>query len=129
MTSRNAHVGRTLHETVNPATDLLNGEGNDVDEYNDSTGSANGTAYLNTSLRHVDNVQLEINTNDAGLSSSAVGVQVVEARPAVPGDFASASDFVPGTVYFRIADEDGSGEISNDTDISSLSFNLVAEGE
>jgi len=110
------------------ATDgqLLNGAGERVTEYNDTDGDANGTSYLKTDISDIDSVQVSVSTNDPALSASGVGVQLTNARPAEPSDFFQDDAFVSGTIFFRIADEDGSGEINNDTDISNLEFNVTA---
>lgn len=109
-----------------PSGRFLNGAGEDTAEYNDTDGDANGETFIKTDLGRVDVAQVTIDTNDASLSASAVGVVVADARPAVEGDFDSAEDFEEGTIHFTLVDEDGSGEISNDTAIESLDFSYVA---
>lgn len=112
--------------TADASSDLFNGAGDPTDEYNDTDGDANGTAYLKTDLVDVNEATVSVKVNDPALSASAVGVQVADAQPAEPSDFFEDAAFVDGTILFTLVDEDGSGEIADDTDISSITFTVQA---
>jgi len=109
--------------TADDSSDLFDGNGAPTDVYNNS--GANSTSYLKTNLGGLDHAEVSINVNDAALSSSNVGVQVADARSAEPSDFVNDEDFVDGSVIFTLVDEDGSGEIADDTDITSLEFQVT----
>lgn len=106
--------------------DMVDGGGNATSDYNVS--AENSTTYILTNLSRVDDVQVSIDTQDASISTSGVGVQVVAARPAQPSDFVNDADYIDGAVLFRLADEDGSGEIADDTsiDANDLTFSYTA---
>lgn len=112
--------------TGDDSSDLYNGAGDPTNEYNDTDGDANGTAYIKTNLPSVDHAEVSIAVNDPALSASAVGVVVADAQPAEASDFFQADAFVDGTIIFTLVDEDGSGEISDDTDISNVEFTVTA---
>lgn len=114
-------------ETLTPGDDMYDGDGAATDEYNNTDGDANGTSYLKADMADVDIAQVTVRVNDPALSTSAVGVQVSDARPATPSDFQAAEDYVSGAILFTLVDEDGSGEIADDTDISgTLEFDVTA---
>ena len=117
----------TLTPTADAESDLLAGDGTTTDVYNDS--GANSTAFLKTNLPRVDHAQVTVAVNDGALSTSAVGVVVADARPAEESDWVATDDHVPGAILFTLVDEDGSGEIADDTDITSLEFEVVATQE
>jgi len=129
MTLRNAFVGRTLFQTAAADEDIRNGLGNQTTEYNDTDGEANGNTFLTTSLRSIDHAQVTVSTNNSGLSANNVGVQVTTARPAVPGDYSTDFNFIPGSVLIVLTDEDGTGELADDFNIESLEFEVVAQGQ
>jgi len=116
-------VVETAVPTADSTSDLFDGNGDPTDVYNDS--GANSESFLKTDLGSIDHAEVSINVNDAALSSSNVGVQVADARPAEPSDFVNDADFVDGAVHFTLVDEDGSGEIADDTDITSLEFTVT----
>jgi len=116
-------VVETAVPTADDSSDLFDGNGDTTDVYNNS--GANSTSYLKTNLGGLDHAEVSINVNDGTLSTSSVGVQVADARPAEPSDFVSPGDYVDGSVIFTLVDEDGSGEISDDTDITSLEFQVT----
>lgn len=128
MTGRNPHYQERRSETLTAADDLYNGVGSTTDEYNDTDGNANGETFLRSGLRNVDQVQVSVSANDGALSANNVGVQVSDARPATASDFNSASDYINGSISITLTDEDGTGEISDDTDISNLEFEVDAVG-
>lgn len=116
-------VVETAVPTADDTSDLFDGAGDPTDVYNNS--GANSTSYLKTDLGNLSHAEVSIAVNDGAISTSSVGVQVADARPAEPSDFDATDDFVDGSVLFTLVDEDGSGEIADDTDITSLEFTVT----
>lgn len=115
-----------LQATSGSDSDLFNGAGSTTFEYNDTDGDANGESFLKTDLGRVDHADVSVAVNDSALGGN-VGVQVTDARAADPSDYDTSGDFVSGTVHITLTDEDGSGEIADDTDISgTLEFEVFA---
>lgn len=129
--STGGHVEVDVDTAVAGDDDLYNGAGEATSEYNDTDDDANGTTFLKTNLGRVDQAEVSVEVNDPELSSSDVGVQVADARPAAPDDFFEDAAFIEGTILITLVDEDGSGEIDDDTDIGEddLEFSYQAVRE
>lgn len=107
--------------------DILDAAGNATHKYADTddadVDSAEAATFIDTDLGRVDDAQVSLHTEDAAL---ATGATVVEARPAVEGDFESAADFVEGTILLVLRDASDGTELADDTDISSLKLTYTA---